>query len=90
MAENYTSRFTGAQIDTAIEKLNNKPLAVQHGGTGRTSLAADSFLAGNDTSAVKLLTPAEVLTKIGAVPLSGGAMTGPLSLKNLDRSTYLV
>lgn len=64
------------------DRLPTVPVA--KGGTGRSTLTADSFLAGNSTGAVKLLTPTEVLTKIGAVPLSGGTMMGPLSLANLN------
>lgn len=46
------------------DRLPTVPVA--KGGTGRSTLTADSFLAGNGTAAVKLLTPTEVLTKIGA------------------------
>lgn len=36
MATNYTSAFSGAQIDAVIGKLNGKPLSVQNGGTDAT------------------------------------------------------
>jgi len=41
-------------------------VAVNKGGTGKTTLTAGSYLVGNGTSAVALKTPAEVLANIGA------------------------
>ena len=41
-------------------------IKVPAGGTGLSTITADSFMVGNGTEVVKLLTPAEVLTKIGA------------------------
>ena len=67
MATNYTSAFTGSQIDAVIEKLNDKPLDAQDGGTGLNELTLDSFLVGNGTEDVQLLTPAQVLSKIRAI-----------------------
>lgn len=50
------------------DRLPTVPVA--KGGTGRSTLTADSFLVGNATGTVKLLTPTDVLTKIGAAPTS--------------------
>lgn len=85
---NYLEGLNEKLITALGKKVNTTDtIGVNRGGTGRTSLTADSFLAGNGTSAVKLLTPAEVLTKIGAaasehthdyLPLSGGTLTGTL------------
>lgn len=83
---NYLSGLSGSLTDLLDKKVDNTDIIdVPHGGTGQKTLTADSFLAGNGTGAVKLLTPTEVLTKIGAaksdhshsyLPLSGGTMTG--------------
>ena len=81
MATNYTSAFTGSQIDAVIEKLNDKPLAVRHGGTGLDELTLDGFLVGNGTGNVKLLTAQQVLELIKALPLNGGTLTGNLGLE---------
>lgn len=81
---NYLSGLSGSLTDLLDKKVDNTDIIdVPHGGTGQKSLTADSFLAGNGTGAVKLLTPTEVLTKIGALPLSGGTMTGPLGITSL-------
>lgn len=87
---NYLSGLSGSLTDLLDEKVDNTDIIdVPHGGTGQKTLTADSFLAGNGTGAVKLLTPTEVLTKIGAaksshshdyLPLSGGTMTGAINV----------
>ena len=43
---------------------------VEHGGTGVTSVTANSFLVGNGTAAMMEKTPAEVLALIGAASLA--------------------
>lgn len=45
-------------------------LAVAHGGTGRVTLTAGSYLVGNDTGGVTLYTAAQVLADIGAAKAS--------------------
>lgn len=61
----------------STSKLTTGTLGVERGGTGLSTLTLDSFLVGNATSAVKLRTPAQVLTDIGAAPkLSGKTETG--------------
>lgn len=86
---NYLSGLSGNLTELLNKKVDNTDIIdVAHGGSGRSSLTADSFLVGNGTTAVKLLTPTEVLTKIGAadknsyLPLSGGTMTGKIIYPN--------
>ena len=54
---------------------------VSKGGTGKTSVTAGSYLAGDGTNAMVEKTPAQVLTDIGAVPAAGGKMTGNLTIE---------
>lgn len=82
---NYLSGLSGNLNELLNKKVDDTDVIdVAHGGTGQKTLTADSFLTGNGTAAVKLLTPAEVLAKIGALPLSGGTLTGALALKYLN------
>lgn len=89
---NYLSGLSGNLNELLNKKVDDTDVIdVAHGGTGQKTLTADSFLTGNGTAAVKLLTPAEVLAKIGAaesdhthsyLPLSGGTMTGKIIYPN--------
>lgn len=47
-------------------------LGVPHGGTGKESVTAGSFLVGNGTGAMVEKTPAEVLADIGAAESGAG------------------
>lgn len=68
---NYLSGLSSNLTELLNKKVDDTDIIdVAHGGTGQKTLTADSFLAGNGTSTVKLLTPAEVLTVIGAAATS--------------------
>lgn len=51
----------------AAGDITSGTLSVARGGTGKNTLTSGSFLVGNETSAVQLKTPAQVLDAIGAV-----------------------
>src|SRR5262249_31738080 len=70
---------TGAAVQFGSLQLSTQ-LSVAYGGTGRTTLTANSILYGNGTGQVSLLTPAStvsILTSAG-----GGAPTFQTSLPN--------
>lgn len=45
-------------------------IPVNKGGTGRSSLTTNYFLTGNGTGAVQVVSPANALTQIGAIPIT--------------------
>lgn len=63
-----------------VDKLTSGTLPVARGGTGVATVAAGSFLTGNGADAMNVRTAAQVLGDIGAMPASGGTMTGSLSV----------
>ena len=58
----------------------NEILIVEKGGTGLSSLTSGSFLRANSDRSFGQRTPAQVLSDIGALPISGGTLTGALTL----------
>ena len=58
----------------------NEILIVANGGTGLGSLTSGSFLRANSDHSFGQRTPAQVLSDIGALPISGGTLTGALTL----------
>ncbi|MGO4402184.1 pyocin knob domain-containing protein [Achromobacter sp. PAB15] len=63
-----------------VSKATAGTLPVARGGTGATTLAAGSYLAGAGTGALVSRTPAQVLDDIQALPKAGGEISGPVVL----------
>lgn len=61
-------------------------VAASKGGTGRTYVTAGNYLVGNGTDEMKMKTPEEVLSDIGALSTAGGTMTGELTLSGAPTS----
>lgn len=60
----------------AASAINSGTLGVARGGTGKSSVTANSFLVGNGTSAMAEKTAAQVLALLGAAQIASGTYSG--------------